>query len=722
MNVKLFITAVALAGAAQAAQNPASVPQVGQQNRYRAAPQGSNLAIVPVDGAEFLAGQYFDISVELHNVGSGTVYPDIKPLSATIDGKPFKNLFGQDWSKPENWNFTYYADNEARDTKKSTPVGVSRVALRSVRLPKAGTYKVELKVGQEKVQAEWTVRSYTTRKAKNLVLFIGDGMAPSMISAARYLSRKTTFGKFGDNFLKQVSICSLQVSGCCSDVYLQPCHLCSMEKLGVVGKVATNGIDAMLTDSANSASAYNTGHKSWVNAMGVYADTSADTLDDPKVETLAEIIRRERPGMCIGIVTTAEVQDATPAAVFAHTRRRSDKAEITNQLINPGHYTGAAANWAPKPVAADVLLGGGGEFFCNGTAACASLNKENWYDNYAQKGYHVVKDKDQLASYSGSKPLLGIFHRNNLDTWLERNVYTQNLALAKSSPDGLNATATAQPGLEEMTMTAIKVMDKRCKDGWFLMAEGASVDKAMHPMDFDRGLADLLELDRTVKAVKDHDEKHYKGKTAIMLTADHAQGYDVFGSVDTAYFNKLPDNDDNKLAGGNYTDSEKRLQVQKRWALGNYEISGWPSLVVDDKTGLPTKWEERFKLAGGKVDGPQHKESFQLHTPQASANPLARVPAVNDPALAAAFGGSVAVGNEKAEPTGLQYNPTDLQGDTQSVHTLQAVDLYCGGPDSWKVHCARVMDNTEVFFVMADALGLGKSAANTGTYYKAPRN
>ncbi|KAJ3048313.1 hypothetical protein HK097_010684 [Rhizophlyctis rosea] len=695
MNVKLFVTAVALAGAAQAAINPASVPEIGQLNRYRAAPRDSLLSVVPVDAAEFLVGQHFDISVELHNVGNGTVYPDLSKLDAKINGQSLTSFFGKQYTPKENWNFTYFENNAARDIKKPTPVGVTRLSLRSVKINKAGSYKLTLKAGNQKVEANWIVRGFSQRKAQNLVLFIGDGMAPSMISAARYISRKTAFGKFGDNFLE-------------------------MEKLGTIGKVATNGIDAILTDSANSASSYHTGHKTWVNAMGVYSDTSAGTLDDPKVETLAEIIRRERPGMCIGIVSTAEVQDATPAAVFAHTRRRSDKAIITDQAINPFNGTGSGKTWDVKPVVPDVLLGGGGEFFCAGQAGCASLNKEDYYAKYQAKGYQIVKNKDELKNYKGTKPLLGIFTKNNLDTWLDRNVYPDNLLISKSSPNGDGTTATKQPGLEEMTMTAIKTMDKRCKDGWFLMAEGAAVDKSMHPLDFDRGLSELLELDRTVKAVKDHDAKNYKGKTAIIVTADHAQGYDVFGSVDTQYFNAQPNNDDNKLPEGQFSESQRSLQVQKRLAIGNYGDAGWPSLVVDDKTGLPIKWEERFKLAGGKIDGPQHTENFQLHVPAPGSNPLSRSPAVTDAALTAVFGTAVAVQNPNAtlEPHGIDYNPNLLPGDTQSVHTLQAVDLYCGGPDNWKWACAKPMDNTEVFFIMADALGLGKAATSgTGSKY-----
>ena len=88
--------------------------------------------------------------------------------------------------------------------------------------------------------------------------------------------------------------------------------------------IGTSGSDSLITDSANSMSAYTTGHKTAVNAMGVYVSRAADNLSHPRVETIAELIKRNTK-MAVGIVSDAELQDATPAAVVAHTRRRADK-------------------------------------------------------------------------------------------------------------------------------------------------------------------------------------------------------------------------------------------------------------------------------------------------------------------------------------------------------------------------------------------------------------
>ncbi|KAJ2998149.1 hypothetical protein HDV02_004741 [Globomyces sp. JEL0801] len=665
-----------------ASQSP-STPEVGQTVRYHGAPRGSLLSLIPVDGAEFLPNQHFDVSIELHNIGGGNgTFPDLSTLKATVNGEPIEAFLETKFSPADTWVLDSFTDAASRDAKKVTPVAVSRVSIRSVKLTKPGKHTVQVTIGNEKVNAEWVVRESGKAKVKNLVLMIGDGMAPTMISAARYLSKPTKFGKFGDQFL-------------------------NMEK-GVIGRVATNGIDSIITDSANSAAAYLSGQKGWAGSLNVYSDTSKDTFDDPKVETLAEYIRSSRPDMCIGVVTTASVQDATPASVYAHTRDRNNAKEITDQMVNGFKYKDL--NWTPKPVKADVFLGGGGKSFCNTVVdgqpkpICSSLKGADYYKEYEKLGYSVVKSKKELDAFNGKGPLLGIFSAGHMDTWLDRTVLKENLKLSKSGPNGDFTVAEDQPGLEQMTMTAIKHMSDKCTGGFFLLTEAASVDKAMHAIDYERAIADLLELDRTVGSVTawaNENKRKGNGETGIIVTADHAQAFAVYGTVDTKYFNELPENDLNLLP--NPTPEQANLQIQKRRSLGEYEGAGWPDSVID-ANGLPTKWDGRYRLLQGKVDSQQHRENFQLKVPGANSNPLARSAIVKDTTLEEKFG-TVYVAN-KAEK-GLLYGSSLTPDQGATVHSLQAVDLYCAGPAEFKSKCARYMDNTELFFIMADALGLG---------------
>jgi len=71
----------------------------------------------------------------------------------------------------------------------------------------------------------------------------------------------------------------------------------------------------------------------------------------------------------------------------------------------------------------------------------------------------------------------------------------------KNSPTGDGTDALDQPGLKDMTIKAIEILQKRDKgQGWFLMSEAASIDKMMHALDYDRALGELLELDDTIRA------------------------------------------------------------------------------------------------------------------------------------------------------------------------------------------------------------------------------
>jgi alkaline phosphatase len=462
----------------------------------------------------------------------------------------------------------------------------------------------------------------------------------------------------------------------------------------------------MITDSANSASAFLTGQKGWNSALNVYVDTSADPLDDPKVESLAQYIRRYKPGMCIGVVTTAEITDATPASVFAHTRDRNTVREIVDQMINGfGNLS-----WTPPSVKADVLFGGGGRSFCqtivngNVSRSCSTLGNRNYFEDYAKLGYTVVKDKDQLEAHKGNGPILGIFNLRSVDTWIDRNLYTNNVQKVQNDPEGRTQAAMNQPGLELMTMKAIEVMSAKCNDGFFLLSEAAHIDKSMHSIDYDRGLGDLLELDRTVQKVRQWAEANKsRGETGIIVTADHSQAYDVYGSVDTQYFNAQPETDTNIVP--NPTGSQQFLQIQKRKAFGEYEFAGWPDLVVDER-GMPTKWEGRFRLLGGKVDAIPHREDFQIKKDASVArSPASRLQSVRDANMTTLYNQTILVENPAEK--GILYLGSLSAEAPSTVHSLQAVDIYCYGPLAFRAQCGQVMDNTELFFVMADALGLG---------------
>ena len=172
--------------------------------------------------------------------------------------------------------------------------------------------------------------------------------------------------------------------------------------------IGTSGVDSIVTDSANAMSAYTTGHKSSVNALGVYVARNKDNLAHPKVETITEVVKRKTK-MAVGIVTDAEIQDATPAGMFAHTRRRADKDIITEQLFLSK---------------ADVILGGGSAYFLpQSTPGSKRKDGNDFVDIFRRTGFRVVTDDAALraaAADGATTQLLGLFHPENMDGALDR--------------------------------------------------------------------------------------------------------------------------------------------------------------------------------------------------------------------------------------------------------------------------------------------------------------
>ncbi|KAF9432898.1 hypothetical protein BGZ76_010172 [Entomortierella beljakovae] len=568
--VKAF--SFALLSIATAISAVAALDTAGQFKRLAACPTLGCLS--PPDNAEFLAGSHFDVRVEVHAEDNAQPNPNYSLTIEKLGGSGKDNKHGNKpkaidftkWSKvkpssQEKWNFTYFKDASAYwkaqdgDKNASTPVNVASTAWRSVQIKEPGTYKAVLTYNNgKKTEAIWTVNPVHKRKAKNVILFIGDGMSTAMITAARLISQPHVSGK-----------------------YKKHLHM-----------------------------------------------------------------------------------DQFPATII-------------DQMIH-----------GANPVVADVILGGGGKYFHSKTGG-KSLNGTDYYAAFSkERGYKVVNDRKGLLSYKGSDPLLGIFHSGNMDVWMDRNVYKGNLNKTASDPTGNGGSALNQPNLDEMVIKGLDVLQKRHgKEGWFMMAEAASVDKMMHPLDYDRALADLLELDRSIGKTKEWLKRNKLDKdTLILVTADHAHSFDVYGSVDTQYFNS-------------FSDSE---ELEKKNSIGTYENSGWPSYVDADGDGFPDDWNVRYTLAAGTAGFPSHREDFQVN-----------INGVRVPAIAKSNSHhhySEIVANPDEDPHGIIKTGTLGAGDSVGVHSLQDVPIFATGPGSNLF--SGVQDNTEIFHKISEVLGLGE--------------
>jgi alkaline phosphatase len=177
--------------------------------------------IYPIDRAAILAGARFDLKVE---------FPVIEKeanLKITINGEDYSRQFGKAGQFVEN----------------EDGLNASSLVLRDASIDKPGSYKVVASDGTRRSEVTWTVFATGPRVAKNVILFIGDGMSMANRTAARILSKGIKEGKY---FAKL-----------------------AMDDMPQMALVGTSGVDAITTDSANSMSAYTTGHKSSVNALGV---------------------------------------------------------------------------------------------------------------------------------------------------------------------------------------------------------------------------------------------------------------------------------------------------------------------------------------------------------------------------------------------------------------------------------------------------------------------
>ena len=329
-------------------------------------------------------------------------------------------------------------------------------------------------------------------KPDNVILFIGDGMGDSEITSARNYA----YGADG----KLPGIDALPMTGQYTTF--------SLTKDGKVDYV---------TDSAASGTGWSTGTKSYDGAIGV------DIHGKPH-STLLELAKKK--GYKTGDVTTAEIQDATPAVLISHVTSRSCYGPSattttcpTNALQNGGlgSITEQLINTRP-----DVTLGGGSTTF-NEKAVAGPYNGVTLLDQAKTRGYNVVNDAAGLAAVTKAdqdKPLLGLFAPGN---------FPVNLSGPAATPDGGTKPAvkctpnagkpSTQPSLTAMTTKAISLLDAKNHKGFFLQVEGASIDKQDHAANACGQIGEALDMDEAVQAALKFAkaDKH----TLVIVTADH---------------------------------------------------------------------------------------------------------------------------------------------------------------------------------------------------------
>ncbi|HZD63805.1 MAG TPA: alkaline phosphatase [Xanthobacteraceae bacterium] len=572
-----------------------------------AASAGSAQTVYPIDRADILSGARFDFKVEFAGL------TDPSKISITLNGKDYAEVFGK---------AATFVEREAGKDQ-------SALLLRDVSLKDAGVYNIRVTDGAETRELRWNVYDTGPRKAKNVILFIGDGMSPAHRVAARLLAKGIAEGKA----LGKLAI----------------------DDMPHMALVATAGSDSIITDSANSASAYATGHKSAVNAMGVYADRTPDPLDDPRVETITSLAQR-RQDMAIGIVTNTEIEDATPAAMVAHTRRRTEYDRIVEQYF------------AAKPA---VLMGGGrANFLPKSENGSRRRDESDLVAQFRAAGYSLALTGPEMVSAAkdpATTKLLGLFTLGNMDGALDR----------KFLKGGTVGKFPEQPDLTEQVGAALEVLSRN-PSGFFLMVESGMIDKYTHLLDMERAVYDTIMLDNAVRLARDWAAAH-GDDTLILVIADHNHPIGLLGTIDD--------------------DMTKETPAPLRERVRVYERAGFPNYPAPDAEGYPARVDVSRRLALFSASLPDHYETLR---PKLD-NP-------NEPTVAGKDANTF-VANEryKGVPGAalrLGNLPAMINAD---VHSGEDVILTATGPGSERVR--GQMENTEVFRVIAEALGLGSPDA-----------
>ena len=306
----------------------------------------------------------------------------------------------------------------------------------------------------------------TEGRAKNVIIFIGDGMGTSHRDLIRYATVGTE-------------------------------DQLAMDSMPVAGRSETSPLDpeAFVTDSAAGGTAIATGVKTFNGAVGIDADENS-------VQTVLE--RAGQAGKATGLVTDSQVTDATPASFGAHIADRDKQSEIARQYIEES-----------KP---DVILGGGEDYWYPEGKPGAypdepkvdpeekSIGTEGDLTRKAQEeGYEYVTDAAGLQTASGPR-LLGLF---------------ANEEMFQQAPEGEGAVYDPPVSLPEMTQKAIDVLSQD-PDGFFLMVEEEGIDEMAHQSNADLVVKSGQQLDEAVKVGQTFAESD--PETLVIVAADHETG------------------------------------------------------------------------------------------------------------------------------------------------------------------------------------------------------
>jgi alkaline phosphatase/streptomycin-6-phosphatase len=330
--------------------------------------------------------------------------------------------------------------------------------------------------------------------ARNVLLFIGDGMGDSEIT----LARNYAAGAAG-----RLAMDGLPFTG---------------EYTTYAVKESEPNIPDYVTDSAASGTAWATGVKTSNGRISTSAQSDRD------LKTILEIAQER--GYRTGDVTTAELTDATPAVLAAHVANRSCQGPSDMTACPQDRKSaGGPGSIAEQMVAhhVDVLLGGGASRFAQSTEAGSTVAEVA-----RTNGYHVIGTADELES--ATAPVLGLFATGNMNAeWsgAEAIPYPSNIANPQTCTE--TGRPSNEPSLAAMTTKTIALLDRPAAStpGFFLQIEGASIDKQSHAANPCGQIGETLAFDRAIAVGIAFARTH--PRTLLIVTGDHGHAGQIVG-------------------------------------------------------------------------------------------------------------------------------------------------------------------------------------------------
>ncbi|MCW8929598.1 MAG: alkaline phosphatase [Gammaproteobacteria bacterium] len=351
------------------------------------------------------------------------------------------------------------------------------------------------------------------KRAKNVILFVGDGMGVSTVTAARILEGQLK-GMMGEE------------------------NNLSFDMFPFTGFAKTYNVDAQTPDSAGTMTAMMSGVKTDVGVIGVDEDIirgDCSTISGNELVTALELA--ELSGKSTGIISTARITHATPAAAYAKSADRNweDISDMPSEAVGLGcvdiasQLIGFEANLknsyptAKRINGLEVVMGGGRRHFLpkdpsfNSPDARSSTEGDRtdgrdliaeWQSMYPQGSYVFDQAGFDAIDPSSTEKIFGLFNESHM----------------QYEADRLNDIA-GEPSLSEMTIKAIDVLDNNRK-GYFMVVESGRIDHAHHAGSAYNALTETIEF---AKAVKETIENVDMDDTLIIVTADHSHVFTIAG-------------------------------------------------------------------------------------------------------------------------------------------------------------------------------------------------